>query len=241
MNSTENIYDPIGEAIAAYFSGKKDTVVQVLSDITEEDVIPVEYLFRGFDKMPEMEQLALQVCRGNVLDIGAGAGSHALWLQEKGLPVTALEISGKAGKVMKARGVKETEITDLWEFEPAQKFDTILLLMNGLGLAGTVEKLPDFLSKLKSWLNDDGQILLESSDIWYMFEEEDGSVSFDLNAAYYGEVIYQMAYNGKVGPPFPWLFLAPDLLEDYAAQSGFSTEFLFEGENFQYLARLSKI
>jgi SAM-dependent methyltransferase len=241
MNASENIYDPIGEGIAAYFSGKKDTVIQVLSDITEEDIIPVEYLFRSFGDMPEMEQLALQESRGNVLDIGAGAGSHALWLQEKGLPVTALEISKKAGEVMKTRGVKNAEITDLWDYEPAEKFDTILLLMNGLGLAGTVEKLPAFLTKLKSWLKDDGQILLESSDIWYMFEAEDGSISFDLNAAYYGEVTYQMAYNSKVGPPFPWLFLAPDLLEDYASQNGFTTEFLFEGDNFQYLARLRKI
>jgi SAM-dependent methyltransferase len=238
---TSATFDALGEAVTAYYSGEKDAEIQVLSSITEDDIIPVAYLFRDFEQMPEAEQLALQEARGRVLDIGAGAGSHALWLQEKGMPVVALEISGKASEVMKQRGVKEIANTDLWQFEPEEKFDTILLLMNGLGLAGTLDKLPAFLDKVKSWLNPGGRVLLESSDIWYMFEEEDGSVSFDLNAAYYGEITYQMAFNGTAGKPFAWLFLDPALLEDYAANAGFEVTFLHEGNNFQYLASLRKL
>lgn len=239
MNSIQPVTDPMGEALAAYFSGETDTVLQVISNITEDDVIPVGYLFREFEEMPELEQLALEACKGKILDIGAGAGSHALWLQNNGYEVTALEISGKACEVMIARGVKNVVSADFWEYIPEEKFDTILLLMNGVGLAGTLEKLPEFLTKLKSWLAPGGQVLLESSDILYMYENEDGSVSLDLNAAYYGEVEYQMAFKGRKGPQFPWLFIDYGLLEENAAETGLEITFLFEGETGEYLAELT--
>ena len=139
---------------------------------------------------------------------------------------------------MNNRGIKNVVAADFWHFQPSEKYDTILLLMNGIGLAGTLEQLPAFFQKLKSWLAPGGQLLLESSDILYMYEEEDGSVSLDLNSGYYGEVEYQMAFNGQKGKTFPWLFIDYGLLEDYAAESGFKAEFLFEGENGEYLARL---
>jgi SAM-dependent methyltransferase len=241
MQQSESTYDAFGEAIEAYFSGEKDSVVKVVSSITEDDVIPAAYLFREFNDMPEGEQIALGKSTGRVLDVGAGAGSHVLWLQERGIPAVALEISEKAVEVMKKRGVTEAIQTDLWYYKPTDKFDTILLLMNGLGLAGTLEKLPGFLELLKSWLKPSGEIFVESADIWYMFENEDGSVSFDLNGPYYGEVTYQMVFKGEGGKPFPWLFLDPASLEDYAISAGFKVDFLYENDNFQYLARLRKI
>ena len=238
MNTTKANPDPMGEAIAAGFSGKKDSVIRVISNITEDDEIPVSYLFRNYDKMPELEKIALENCKGRVLDVGAGAGSHALWLQQNGFMVTALEISEKATLVMKQRGIKEVVNQDFWHYAPQEKFDTILLLMNGIGLAGTLEQLPAFFEKLKSWLAPSGQILLESSDILYMYEEEDGSISLDLNAGYYGEIEYQMAFENLKGEPFPWLFIDYLLLEEYADASGFKTECLFEGEYGEFLARL---
>ena len=231
-------FDPIGEAADAYLAGQHNAAINVISSIAEDDEIPVSYLFRDFQQMPELEQFALETCSGKVLDIGAGVGSHALWLQENGRHVTPLEISEKACGVMKSRGVKNVVVADFRHFQPSEKFDTILLLMNGIGLAGTLEQLPAFFQKLKSWLAPGGQLLLESSDILYMYEEEDGSVSLDLNSGYYGEVEYQMAFNGQKGETFPWLFIDYGLLEDYAAESGFKAEFLFEGENGEYLARL---
>ena len=231
-------FDSLGEAVAAYFAGQQNAVITVVSSIAEDDEIPVAYLFRDFENMPELEQVALEECRGKVLDIGAGAGSHALWLQEKGFDATALEISAKASEVMKARGIKNVINADFWQFEPTSKFDTLLLLMNGIGLAGTLDRLPDFLQKLKSWLASGGQVLLESSDILYMYEEEDGSVALDLNGPYYGQIEYQMDFGTNKGKPFPWLFIDYLLLEEYATKSGFNAECLYEGENGEYLARL---
>ncbi|HSI91466.1 MAG TPA: hypothetical protein VK927_10150, partial [Adhaeribacter sp.] len=138
------------------------------------------------------------------------------------------------------RGLKEAVQADIWQFEPAVKFDTILLLMNGIGLAGTLESLEQFLCHLADMLQPGGQILLESADILYMFEAEDGSVLLDLNAAYYGEVQYQMAFNRRKGPSFPWLFLDFGLLEEYAAKAGLATEMLLMGPEGQYLARLEQ-
>jgi hypothetical protein len=140
---------------------------------------------------------------------------------------------------MKSRGLKSALQGDFWKTELFAQFDTVLLLMNGIGLAGSLETLPIFLEKLKQWLNPGGQVLLESSDILYMFEEEDGSVVLNLNAAYYGEVTYQMAYKGRKGPEFPWLFIDFPLLQDYATEAGFKVECLLEGGHGEYLAKLS--
>jgi SAM-dependent methyltransferase len=230
--------DPLGQAIASFYAGQHNAAITVVSNIAEDDEIPVAYLFRDFGNMPELEQIALESCRGKVLDIGAGAGSHALWLQENGFDVSALEISGKAADVIKARGIKDVVNADFWQYNPPVKFDTLLLLMNGIGLAGTLDRLPDFLGRLKSWLNPGGQVLLESSDILYMYEEEDGSIALDLNGPYYGQIEYQMDFGDLKGKPFPWLFIDFLLLEEYAINSGFKIECLFEGENGEYLARL---
>ena len=229
----------MGEALEAYFNGNSNATIKVISNITEDDIISVDYLFRRFEQMPELEQQALKQCKGKVLDIGAGAGSHALWLQENGLEVDAFDISPKAVAVMKSRGLRNSFEADFWLFQPAEKYDTILLLMNGVGLAGTLDKLPEFLNLLKSWLNPGGQILLESSDILYMFEDEDGSVLLNLNSGYYGEVEYRMAFNRKTGQAFPWLFIDYALLQEYATQAGFEVNCLFEGNHGEYLAKLS--
>ncbi|MFC5271747.1 class I SAM-dependent methyltransferase [Adhaeribacter terreus] len=233
--------DPVGEALEAFLNGKTEATITVISNIAEDDVIPVAYLFREFEEMPELEQIALQECTGKVLDLGAGAGSHALWLQQNSFDVTALDISPKAAEVMQKRGLKNVIQADFWKFQPAEKYDTILLLMNGVGLAGKLVNLSVFFAHLKSILNPNGQILLESSDILYMFEEEDGSVVLDLNGGYYGEVEYQMAFQNSKGETFPWLFVDFQLLTDYAAEAGFKTEGLFEGENGEYLAKLTLV
>ncbi|RNI22716.1 methyltransferase domain-containing protein [Rufibacter latericius] len=230
--------DPIGGAIKAYWQGQQDAAVTVYSDQMEADELPAAYLFRTSQEMPEREQFALQEARGRVLDIGAGAGSHALALQEKGLEVTALEISEKAAQVQEARGVQNILVGDFFSLE-ATPHDTLLLLMNGIGLAGTLDNLPHFLDTCKKWLAPGGQILLESSDILYLYEEEDGSVLLDLNGAYYGELTYMMEFGQERTEPFPWLFIDFDLLQQYAEEAGFQAELLLQEEDDHYIARLT--
>ncbi|ALJ00308.1 class I SAM-dependent methyltransferase [Rufibacter tibetensis] len=232
--------DPMGGAIKAYLEGNNNASITVYSDQMEADELPAAYLFREFSEMPEREQFALKEARGKVLDIGAGAGSHALALQTQGLEVTALEISGKAVEVQKARGVKNVLHGDFFTL-PATPHDTLLLLMNGIGLAGTLEGLPHFLETCKKWLAPGGQILLESSDILYLYEEEDGSVLLDLNGAYYGELTYMMEFEDERTDPFPWLFINFDLLQQYAEEAGLKAELLLQEEDDHYIARLTQV
>jgi len=230
--------DPIGAAIKDYLSGNRQAEIVVESDITEEDIIPVDYLFRTRDEMPELEQLALEECRGRVLDIGAGAGCHSLALQEQGLDVLALDISEGAVEAMQQRGVQQVLRQDVFKLKE-QQFDTLLLLMNGIGIAGNLRGLERFLKHAATLLRPGGQILLESSDILYMYEEEDGSVVLDLNAGYYGEVKYNMKYKDQESCWFKWLLIGPAILQDHAEKYNYSFELLYEGENGNYLARLT--
>lgn len=230
--------DPIGTALQDFMQGIADTDIVVESNITEDDIIPIDYLFRNKEAMPQMELEALQACKGKILDIGAGAGNHSLILQEEGADVTALDISEGAVAVMRARGVKQVLHANFFELKDTP-FDTLLMLMNGIGIVGDLHGLYSFLEHAKKLLNPGGQILLESSDILYMYEEEDGSVLLDLNAGYYGEISYNMKYKDHESGNFKWLFIDAGLLEQYAEEQGYLFEVLVEGDYGNYLAKLT--
>ncbi len=230
--------DPLGLALRDYWNGHTDARITVHSSITEEEFIPAAYLFRDQTTLPELERIALENCRGHVLDIGAGAGSHALILQEQGLSVTAIDLSPLAVQIMQERGVADARCVDLYAFVDG-RYDTLLLLMNGIGIAGTLDGLDRFLAHSKTLLVPGGQILCDSTDILYMFQEEDGSVWLDLNAHYYGEVTYRMEYGDALGEPFPWLFVDPEILSDHAEAAGYTCEIIATDEDDQYLARLA--
>ena len=230
--------DPMGAAIRDYQNKGKASRLRVLSSMFDEDEMPVAHLFRTFNQMPRLEQKALSMAKGRVLDIGAGAGCHALALQERGLEVKAIDISLLSCEVMKERGVKDVECVNLFNPQLQGKYDTLLLLMNGTGIAGKLNRLSMLLNRLKELLAEGGQILIDSSDLKYIYENEDGSMDIDLNAPYYGEVDYQMQYKNVKGEPFDWLYTDPMLLVSISKQCGLNCEIVEEGENYDFLARL---
>lgn len=230
--------DPMGAAIRDYQNKGKASRLRVLSSMFDEDEMPVAHLFRTFNQMPRLEQKALSMAKGRVLDIGAGAGCHALALQERGLEVKAIDISPLSCEVMSERGVKNAECVNLFNPQLQGKYDTLLLLMNGTGIAGKLNRLPMLLNRLKELLAEGGQILIDSSDLKYIYENEDGSMDIDLNAPYYGEVDYQMQYKNVKGEPFDWLYTDPMLLASISKQCGLNCEIVEEGENYDFLARL---
>lgn len=231
-------HDPMGAAISDFQHLGKAARLRVLSSMFEEDEMPVAHLFRSFGQMPRLEQKALEMAHGRVLDIGAGAGCHALALQERDIEVKAIDISPLSCEVMSERGIKDVECVNLFDPQLHGKYDTLLLLMNGTGIAGKLERLPSLLNRLKELLADGGQILVDSSDLRYIYENEDGSMDINLNAPYYGEVDYQMLYKNVKGEPFDWLYTDPALLTSISKQCGLQCEIVAEGEHYDYLARL---
>ena len=231
------MYDLFGQAILDYQTNNSPENLTTETSISEADEMPVEYLFRSFSEMPQLEQQALKLAKGKILDVGCGAGSHSLYLQNKGLDVTAIDISANAINACQLRGLKNTRMQNVLALQN-ETFDTILLLMNGTGIFGTLAALPTYLQHLKSLLNPNGQILLDSSDLIYMYDEnEDGSYSIPAEG-YYGEISFTVSYKGQTDPPFPWLYLDYNTLQRAAQANGLQCELIAEGEHFDYLARL---
>ena len=229
--------DLFGKAILDYQTNTSPEDIVTETNITEADEMEVAYLFRDFISMPKIEQTALQLAKGKILDVGCGAGSHSLYLQEKGLEVTAIDISSNAIKACELRGIKMARVQNVLDIEN-EKFDTILLLMNGTGIFGSLNNTAVYLQKLKSLLAPNGQILIDSSDIIYMFDEaEDGSKWIPADG-YYGELTFSISYKNQIEDPFPWLYLDYNTLQNAAHANGLQCELLAEGVHFDYLARL---
>ncbi len=228
----------MGRAIFDYYHTKKAGKLRVLSSMFYEDEIPVATLFRNFAEMPIQEQRAIELCEGRVLDVGAGSGCHSIVIKDRGLEVEAIDISELSVEVMKARDIDARNI-NFFDERFAEKFDTILLAMNGIGIVGKTDRLPDFFRSIKRLLAPGGQVLLDSSDIKYIFIDEDGAMDIDLAAGYYGEVDYKMRYKSVTGEPFDWLYIDFDTLSMYAEEHGFVCEKCIDGKHYDYLARLT--
>lgn len=235
---TDKGKDPMGRAIFDYYHTRKAGKLRVLSSMFYEDEIPVATLFRTFDEMPVQEQKAIELCRGRVLDVGAGSGCHSIVLKDRGLDVTAIDISELSVEVMKERGLDARNI-NFFDETFTERFDTILLAMNGIGIVGKTERLPDFFRSIKRLLAQGGQVLLDSSDIRYVFMDENGGMDIDLAAGYYGEIDYKMRYKNITGTPFDWLYIDFDTLQMYAEEHGFTCEKCIDGEHYDYLARIT--
>ena len=228
MNQNDDI---LGNALIDFQNNRTLGTLLVLGEVLEAEEMDIAYYFRSFSEMPKIEQYALSLCKGKVLDVGAGAGSHALVLQENGLDV--------AVQVMQKRGLKKCREISVEELKN-EKFDTILLLMNGIGISGKKEHLPTFLKHLLSLLGPKGQLIFDSTDLRYLYEEEDGSFWIDLNAPYYGEMNFSYNYKGIKGGCFDWLYIDKESLQEIADQMNIGMEIVFEEDPYHYLVRMMK-
>ena len=230
--------DPMGAAIYDFHRNGSADVLKVYSSDFDDDEIPVSDLFREYEDIPYIERIALDLAAGRVLDVGAGSGCHSLALAKAGKESVAIDISPLSVEVMRERGV-DARLVNLYDESFAEKFDTVLMLMNGTGIIGTLENMETFFTRIRQLLNPGGCVLIDSSDLRYLFEEEDGSLMIDLADDYYGLVDYQMQYKDVLGEPFDWLYVDFDTLAYYAEENGFIAEMVANGEHYDYLARLT--
>jgi len=221
--------DIFGKALLDYQNGNYSEDLITSTNISDDDELPLPYLFRDYSEMPKLEQKALQLVKGTILDVGCGAGNHSLWLQEKGFTVKAIDSSKGAIEVSKKRGVLNTELKPL--LEETETFDTILLLMNGTGIFQELTQVSKYLKHLKSLLNPNGQILIDSSDISYMYDEY-------YSEHYFGELDYYISYKGEEETPMKWLYLDFETLKTACLTVGLKCEKVMDGLHFDYLARI---
>jgi SAM-dependent methyltransferase len=242
MNQQTSAIDIFGKAISAYYHEKDTTDIQVHSPDFDDDVIPVSYLLRSYTKMPPLEQKALQLATGRVLDVGCGAGSHSLYLQQqRKLQVMSIDTSKGAIEISRLRGIKDARNIDFFDLNN-EKFDTILMLMNGSGIIGKLKNLDNFFKKTRELLNPGGKILLDSSDLSYLFDrDEDGGIWVDSEAAYYGELEFKVSYKGESSAYFNWLYIDFQSLKFAAKTNNFSCKRIKEGEHFDYLAEIQPL
>ena len=230
--------DPIAQGIHDYHFFRKNDPVTIHGEECDQDEVLPSWFFRTYPEMPLLEKEALDMAKGTILDIGAGAGCHSLYLQNRGFDVYAVERSELSCKVMKDRGIKNVIHADIYQYS-GMTFDTLLLLMNGSGIAGTLDQLNNLFLQLKSLLRPGGTIIMDSTDLIYLYLDENGETWININSDhYYGEMIFQTEYNGMLSPPFPWLYVDEETLKEKAKIQNLSIAKIIKGDHYDYLAVL---
>jgi SAM-dependent methyltransferase len=244
-----------GRSLWDYFSGDAEATLILHSDLLETEDVPVRAWFRQPAELGPHERRAVALCRGRVLDAGAGTGVHSLVLQERGLEVVAIDVVPEAVEIMRRRGVRDVRLADL--MEPAalagETFDTILMLANGAGLTENLAGLDHFLREVDGLLRAGGQILMDSTDLRPPSTRRTGVAPRSSKARrrlagrskrpderYLGEIQFQLEYRGEKGAPFPQLYVDPDTLIERAAAADWACEMAASGEGGAYLARLTR-
>lgn len=228
--------DIFGEALLEYTHHQKASTLFLHTSYGDTEIMPIEVFFRDENDFSELEYIALSLCDGKVLDVGAGAGAHSLYLQQKQFDVYALEISPKACECLRIKNVHNVIQGDFYQLQDNQKYDTLLFLMNGIGITGTLDNFKYTLRHCETLLNSGGQLLFDSSDISYLYRDYD----IPTPEYYYGEITYQYEYNNQKGTPFPWLYIDQQALIKVANEENWVVQILFEDENDQYLVRMEK-
>jgi SAM-dependent methyltransferase len=224
----------------AYHRGQHDAVLVVYDDFERDDA-PIAYFFRDPGQFAPYERLALESCRGSVLDVGAGSGVHALVLQNRGFRVTAIEALPGLVEIMRDRGVHDARHAT-WRDLDAPPFDTMLVMMNGLGLAETLAGLPLFLREARRLVRPDGQILADSTDVRIRMDPASRDSIWRPDGRYVGDLHFQLEFEGRKGDPFPQLYVDPETLAQYCRDEAWSCELIQPpDEHGHYLARLTQL
>lgn len=196
----------------------------------------VNWYFTTARNFPTAEKRALAFARGRVLDIGCGAGRHALYLQRRGLRLTAIDLSPRIVELARARGVKDARVANACAHLPFRdgEFDTALLFGNNLGIAGTLPRFRRMLRELYRVTSPRGRILATTRQ---------PSTTHPVHRAYLqknivrgraiGQLQLRLVLDGQRGDWFDLLLLAPTELMQIAAKEKWELMHVFPLENLE--------
>jgi SAM-dependent methyltransferase len=232
--------DTYSQALSNYHSGKGPDTFTIIRDDDFTSTVPVGMFF-DTKSFSNIETMALSSCLGKTLDIGAGVGRHSTELQRTGVDVTGIDISKTAVEIMNERGIHKTICCDIFHFS-GPEFHTLLMLMNGIGIAGNPQKLDQLLTACHDLLTIDGEIFVESIDVLKSNDTthknyRDRNVS---NSNYSGQQNLRIDYDGVLGSWFEWLHLTFVELTRHAEANQFEAELMIDEDDGRYLARLRK-
>ncbi|MDD4072694.1 MAG: methyltransferase domain-containing protein [Desulfobacterales bacterium] len=230
---------PYRHAMIDCYNG--DTLAKLIiyrDDGYREDHCISTYFQEG-ETLSSLNKAAIDLCRGNVLDVGGGAGRHSLALQKKGYRVCSIDICPEAVAIMKKRGVADARCVDVFDFDETS-FDTVLLMMHGIGVVKDLNGLQRFLVHARGLIHPEGQILMDSVDmrkttnqVHLAYQEYNRR-----NGRYFGETQLIFEYRGKKGLPFKWLQVDHETLAEYARSAGWSCSIPYSFASGDYLACL---
>ncbi len=230
---------PFGLALLDFWRGDKSACIAICRDDGFAEEVPVGHFFLGPGKFTSLEKTALDQCRGCVLDAGAGTGHHSLALQSRGYRVCAIDVSSEAVQLMREAGVGDAREADVLRFDGG-RFDTVLMMGHGIGMAADISGLHGLLKHLVILLKPNGQILLDSLDprrtsepLHLAYHESNRKAG-----RYFGEVRLQLRYKGQTGPVYGWLLIDPETLAKHALATGWAADILWRQADGNYLARL---
>jgi SAM-dependent methyltransferase len=231
---------PYGLALLDYHRGNLYAALAVYRDDGWRDELSIKTFFRRAEEY-ELERFALKLCRGHVLDVGAGTGLHSLFLQDKGLSVCAIDVLPEAVQIMRDRGVVDVCQADILSFEDGE-FDTVIMMGHGIGVVEDIIGLNDFLKHAPGLLKPNGQILLTSLDV--RVTNNPTHLEYqkrNLNRGrYFGEIRMQFEYGSNRGPLFGWLHIDAKTLSNYASKTGWNVNVVQQQPDGNYLARLTR-
>ncbi len=224
--------DIFGQALLDFHRGNFKLPLLLHNEYGEPDTISLENFFNKENNFSDLETFALTQVNGKILDVGAASGRHSIYLQKHGYDITALDASTSCCTIIKETGVNKIVNADIYNYGKV-KYDTILMLMNGIGIARSIAGLKKLLLHFKKLVNPSGFLLFDSSDVTYLYE---GNPLPD--AKYFGQLSFHYEYKNEMGSRFTWLYIDQDKLMEIAYSLGWHCHVLFEDETNAYLVRL---
>jgi len=225
--------DPMGAMLLDTFHGDESAYLEVSSPVFEMSEMRGAEMMRSYAAMNDVEKKALSLCTGRVLDVGAGGGCHSHHLQGQGMEVEAIDISPGCVAVLQGRGIKAYQ--RIIYAEQHGRYDTVLMLMNGLGICGTLDGLNLFFQHVPTFLGGGGKIVADSTDLRCLMDEEQGS------SDYHGETEFVMSYKGVKRAPFPWLYVDFETLQHLARYNNLQCEQVLVEPTGHYLVEISAL